>query len=568
MRAYGPRPLLLGGALLGIVVVSALAVRESTRNARERRAMAERTVRDYAMFASYLYTSRAYTFARERTVLRAYTAIHPEEPWKGALPPVTALAAIPDTMEMCGPRENWPVYRFRVMMPSRSVTYAGARPTPQIDALIRDSVPNLASSRMGAIFRFGYLFVDVSGGREAIAYAGAYDSSYKLLAVYGYRSCYGVRDTDDFAQMYRVVRVLPPMVPGYMEERSRSTSKVGSKKPEEMTGWPAGMPADSLLTLTVTDLKRRPIFQAPKGSAFALPDTSSIYGMTPMRYLGGTMYWVSLRPDVAGFLVAGGIPESRVPASVLLLAGSVVLALAGLASLRSEVRLVNSRRRFVANVSHELRTPLQQILMFVQLLRLGRTRTESERDQSLEIIERETHRLIALSNSVLAATKAGLKLRSAPVDVANVVQTSADFFAPLANARKMRIELDVTEPAIARGDPGAIRQILINVLDNAAKYGPTGQTITIGVRTEEKTVRLWVDDAGPGIPPSEREKIWSPFVRLGGTVDDSTGGAGLGLSIVRDLATAMDAEAVISDTPAGGTRFTLTLAISENGTPS
>jgi two-component system phosphate regulon sensor histidine kinase PhoR len=250
---------------------------------------------------------------------------------------------------------------------------------------------------------------------------------------------------------------------------------------------------------------------------------------------------------------------------VLLLVGSIVLAIAGFASLRSEVHLVNLRQRFLANVSHELRTPLQQILMFVQLLRLGRTRTESERDRSLEIIERETHRLIALSNSVLAATKPELQLRSVPVDVASVINTAADFFAPLAKARKMRIELDVAEPAIARGDPGAIRQILINVLDNAAKYGPTGQTITIGVRTEDGSVRLWVDDAGPGIPASERENVWKPFFRVGGTVDDSTGGAGLGLAIVRDLATAMDADARLSQTPAGGTRFTLVLRSSPNG---
>jgi signal transduction histidine kinase len=565
MRAYGARPLLLGGALIGIVVVSALAVRESMRSADERRMTAERTVRDYAMFASYLYTSRAYTFARDRAIHQAYTAIHPEEYWVGGtLPPVSALAAVPDTLEMCGPREKWPIYRFRVMMPSRAVTYAGERPPPQIDAIIRDSIPNLANSRWVKRIRFGYLFIDVPGGRETIAYAGAYDSSSKLLAVYGYRSCYGVRDTTDLSQIYQVVRVLPPMVPGYTEEGVRSTSNASSKNPEDMRGrWPAGMPAESLLTLTVTDMARRTIYQRPQGSG--APFSSNVYGMEPMGYIGGTMYWVSLRPDVARFLVPGGIPESRLPASLLLLAGSIVLAIAGFASLRSEMRLVNSRQRFLANVSHELRTPLQQILMFVQLLRLGRTRTESERDRSLEIIERETHRLIELSNSVLAATKPELQLKSGPVDVGNVVQTAAAFFTPLAEARKMRIELDIPEPAIARGDSGAIRQILINVLDNAAKYGPIGQTITIGVRREGKTVRLWIDDSGPGIPASERDNVWKPFFRVGGTVDDSTGGAGLGLAIVRDLATAMDADAELSQTPAGGTRFTLVLPGSLNG---
>lgn len=567
MRAYGARPFLLGGALVGIVVVSALAVRESMLNARERKAAAERTVRDYAMFASYLYTTRAYLFARDRALFQAYVAIHPSDPWvRSALPPVAALAAIPDTTERCGPSEKWPIYRFRVMMPSRTVTYAGGRPAPQIDTIIRDSIPKLANARWVKLARFGYLFVDAPGGRETIAYAPAYDSAETLLAVYGYRSCYGVRDTTDYNAIYKVVKVLPPMVPGYVEDTSRSTQdsahRAHDPASEMIMGskWPAGMPAESLLTLTIFDAAHRTIYQAPKGGR-----SSNYYGVAPLGFIGGTGYWVALRPDVARYLIAGGIPESRVPASLLLLAGSIVLAIAGFASLRSEIRLVNSRERFLANVSHELRTPLQQILMFVQLLRLGRTRTDSERERSLEIVERETHRLIALSNSVLAAAKPELKLESAPVDVACVVQTAADFFTPMAEARKMRIELDVSGPAIARGDPGAIRQILINVLDNAAKYGPVGQTIAIGVRTEGKFVRLWVDDSGPGIPASARENVWKPFFRVGGTVDDSTGGAGLGLSIVRDLATAMDGEAEISETPAGGTRFTLTLHRGQSG---
>lgn len=564
MRAYGARPLLLGGALLGIVVISAFAVRDSLRNARERKMAAEQTVRDYARFASYLYTTRAYLFARDRALFEGFRPIHPSDPWiRSQLPPPTVLPAIPDTTERCGPAASWPIYRFRLDLPSRSVSYAGARPGPFIDAIIRDSIPRLANQPWVKGARFGYLFVDPPGGRETVAYAPVVDSAMNVLAVYGYRSCYGVRDTADYSTIWRVVKVLPPMMPGFVEETTRgagatvdtSVMMMGSK-------WPRGMPPDSLLVLTVTDAADRTIYQMPRGGA----PSSNYYGVAPLAFIGGTTFRVSLRPNVARHLVVGGIPRSRVPASVLLLLGSIVLAIAGFASLRSEVRLVNSRQRFLANVSHELRTPLQQILMFVQLLRLGRTRTESERDRSLEIIERETHRLIALSNSVLAAAKPELQLRSAPVDVANVVQTAADFFAPLADARKMRIELDIVEPAIARGDPGAVRQILINVLDNAAKYGPIGQTITIGVRKDGKMIRLWVDDSGPGIAESDQKNVWKPFFRAGGSVDDSTGGAGLGLSIVRDLATAMDADAALSTTPLGGTRFTLLLHSSANGT--
>jgi signal transduction histidine kinase len=569
MRAYGARPLLLGAALVGIVVVSALAVRESMRNAQQRKAAAERTVRDYAMFASYLYTTRAYLFARDRTLFQAYLPIHPSDPWqRSELPPASAIAAIPDTTERCGPPAKWPIYRFRLDLPSRTVTYAGARPVPPIDEIIRDSIPKLANSKWVKAAGFGYLFVDAAEGRETVAYAPVQDSAGQVLAVYGYRSCYGVRDTMDYNAIYKVVKVLPPMVPGYVEDNgsvaddsAHSAAESGTEK-TLATKWPAGVPAESLLTLTVNDMQRRTIYQSQKGK-----ESSRFYGVAPLGFIGGTTFWVALRPEMARFLVPGGIPESRLPASLLLLAGSIVLAIAGFASLRSEVRLVNSREKFLANVSHELRTPLQQILMFVQLLRLGRMRGESERERSLEIIERETHRLIALSNSVMSAAKPEMQLRSVPVDVGNVAETAADFFAPLAEARKMRIDLDVPGPAVARGDPGAVRQILINVLDNAAKYGPIGQTITIGVRKEGPVVRLWVDDCGPGIPASQRENVWKPFYRVGGTLNDSTGGAGLGLAIVRDLATAMDAEVDLVPRGTGGTRFTLSLHSSQNGAP-
>src|SRR5688500_20331781 len=89
MRAYGARPLLLGGALVGIVVVSALAVRESMRNARERRPAAEHTARQYATFASYLYSTRAHLVARARAVFDADRNTHPSEPCvRSELPPL------------------------------------------------------------------------------------------------------------------------------------------------------------------------------------------------------------------------------------------------------------------------------------------------------------------------------------------------------------------------------------------------------------------------------------------------------------------------------------------------
>ena len=132
------------------------------------------------------------------------------------------------------------------------------------------------------------------------------------------------------------------------------------------------------------------------------------------------------------------------------------------------------------------------------------------------------------------------------------------FFAPLVQSRKMCLDLDV-EPATAIGDAPALRQILINVLDNAAKYGPVGQTIRVSLHDDPDKVRLLVDDHGPGIPTAERQRVWKPFFRLHRSIEQSTGGAGLGLSIVRDLAMAMGAEVSINDAPGGGARFQLAM---------
>src|SRR5688500_14749715 len=327
MRAYGARPLLLGAALVGIVVVSALAVRESMRSAKERRAAAEHTVRQYAMFASYLYAYRTYLLARDRALFEGFRTIHPSDPWlRSDLPPVAAaFSAVPDTTEHCGPPAQWPIYKFRVDMPSRVVTYSVQPPVPGIQKMIRDSIPILAVSQWGENARFVYVFVDGLKGRETVAWAPIFVSATKkpnLIAVYGYRSCYGVRDTRDYVLLYRIGRVLPPMIPGYVEEGTRmagdSVARSGDphSDPKMLASkWPWGMPADSLLSLTISDAQGRKVYESRKHGP-----SSNYYGLAPLRYIGEVTFLVSLRTDVARLLVPGGIPSSRVPASLLLLA--------------------------------------------------------------------------------------------------------------------------------------------------------------------------------------------------------------------------------------------------------
>jgi signal transduction histidine kinase len=520
------RTVLVGMTLALIVGGAALALRDAIRTSREQRDAAQRTLGAYAHFASYLFSQRVYLMARERTVLQAFVKLGPDDPWSGPLPPVTVIPAIPDTGEACAHSSRFPIYRFRLEIPSGALTVIGGAPSPEAMRLIRDSIPKLAASPPVAAWHFGYLFLQ--SAPEAIAYSPVRDATGRVLAVYGYRSCYGTYDVWDFMLVHRIARVVPP----FLTE---------------------GMPTDSILALSVTDIHGRPLYTAP-----AMRGTVVATGTDTIPQLSNIVVRIGLRPRVADRLVLGGLPRSHLPDSVLVLVGSIVFAIATLAMLRREFRLVESREMFLANVSHELRTPLQHILLFVQILRLKRARTDAERDKAIEVIETETQRLIRLTDNVLGVVRTSKpRARIRAVDAAAVAAQAAELCGPLATARFMKIELD-TVPAVAGADPEWLKQILVNLIDNAVKYGPNGQTIWIGVRSEATDVQLWVQDSGPGIHPRDRDRVWRAFVRLD-TPGDATAGTGIGLTIVRELVELMHGRAEIQDAAGGGVRISIFL---------
>ena len=106
-----------------------------------------------------------------------------------------------------------------------------------------------------------------------------------------------------------------------------------------------------------------------------------------------------------------------------------------------------------------------------------------------------------------------------------------------------------------RIDTQALRQVLLNFLENAVKYGPRGQTVTVGARHAGRRVRLWVDDQGPGVPSPEREQVWEAFYRSDSAQRAGVGGSGLGLAVVRDLVAHYGGAVRVEDAPAGGARF-------------
>jgi signal transduction histidine kinase len=522
------RTILVGVTLATIVGGAALSLRDAVRANRQQREAAQRTLDAYAHFASYLYVTRVYLRARERTVLQAFVKLGPDDPWSGPLPPPTVIPAVPDTGETCAQSSQWKIYRFRLDLPSGALTVVGGTPSAEAMRLIRDSLPKLAVSPPVKSWHFGYLFVNSPGFPEAIAYTPVRDTSGRVLAVYGYRSCYGTYDVWDYALVRRAARIVPPFL-------------IDS------------LPPDSIVTVRVTDAHGRILYSAPARNV-----SERATGRDTVPQISDIVVTVGLRPLVANRLVIGGLPTSRLPASVLVLISSIVLAIATLAMLRSEFKLVDSREMFLANVSHELRTPLQHILLFVQILRLKRARNDAERDKAVEIIETETQRLIRLTDNVLAVvrnTRPNLALGS--VDVTQIAERAAELCAQLAESRSMKIELD-GDHAIATAHAESLKQILVNLLDNAVKYGPAGQTIRIGIRADSHDVHVWVEDSGPGIPHGDRDRVWEAFVRLD-SPGDATAGTGIGLTIARDLIVQMHGRIDIHEATGGGARVAFVL---------
>jgi signal transduction histidine kinase len=132
-------------------------------------------------------------------------------------------------------------------------------------------------------------------------------------------------------------------------------------------------------------------------------------------------------------------------------------------------------------------------------------------------------------------------------------------FAPLADAAGARLRLDVLGEPAALADAGALRQILLNLLDNAIKYGRPDQTIVVRTSEGAGRVRVSVDDEGTGIALNDRERIWMPYVRLTNANGSRRGGSGLGLAVVRELAEGQGGRVWVEESASGGSSFVVEL---------
>jgi signal transduction histidine kinase len=248
----------------------------------------------------------------------------------------------------------------------------------------------------------------------------------------------------------------------------------------------------------------------------------------------------TLAPDAAEHAIPAGPPAAQAWLLVALGAVCAALLVGSIVQIRRESELQRLRMDFVMSASHELRTPLAQIRMFAETLRLGRVRDEGERARSLAILDQEATRLSHLIENLLTFSRAErrlLEVSPEPTDLAPLLRETVDGFAPLLASQDMKIEAELPDELRALADRGAVRQMVLNLLDNAAKYGPAGQTIRVAAHAANGSLEISVEDQGSGVPEADRQRICDRFVRLPQGNGSRVTGAGIGLSVVRDLAT-------------------------------
>jgi two-component system phosphate regulon sensor histidine kinase PhoR len=256
------------------------------------------------------------------------------------------------------------------------------------------------------------------------------------------------------------------------------------------------------------------------------------------------------------------------------------VAQAQAAQARAEVqaaRAEQSRRELIVNASHELRTPIASIRGHVESLLLSAEGSETgtpppeELKNYLQIIERESERLSALVDDVLALARADageLKLDIQPVAVAGVIEEVYEALQPLGRReRQVTLVRDVPpDLPLALADRQRLAQVLLNLVRNAITYTPAGGIVSITVaRPDPDHLVIVVADTGIGIPPEDLQRVFDRFYRTDASRARGSGGFGLGLAIVRDLVQAMGGSVSAESTVGEGSRFHVVLWVARAG---
>jgi PAS domain S-box-containing protein len=312
------------------------------------------------------------------------------------------------------------------------------------------------------------------------------------------------------------------------------------------------------------------------------PAAAAITGLTPSSVLGrpadeALPGWSAVGPTVPVATVPGpGSTEARtLPFEIggreiwLSISGvefedGVVYAFRNLTEERA---LDELKGEFVATVSHELRTPLAAIYGSAQtLLRRDVEIEEETRRTLLEVISQESERLSRVAADILLANKLDsgrLQLEQHRLDITRLAEEVVEEMRSVhADRPDLSIAVAVPETrSFVAGDEDKLRQVLINLVDNAVKYSPDGGAVEVRVEPNSTNVSVAVSDHGLGIPLAEQQRIFGKFYRVDPQLSRGVGGTGLGLYICRELVRRMDGSLKVDSREGEGSTFLVELPL-------
>ena len=539
-RLAVPRITLLISLLtLTVILVASLAY-EAHDAARSHRVTAERALRDYASVAAWEYVANVHERLNVAAseVLSPVTSVRASSPYELLAPPDLLTAPPRDILACPATSGDSARVDFRVDLRDGSVALGRTKADSGFVSWLRDTVVTHTRLRYRPEMRYAALADPERAPGRVVFYAIRYAQHGAPLAAYGFTSCPGA------------------VADGVLREAMTAHALL----PASVTG---GAANDSLLELTVTDRGGRVWFRSasPGSTPTAAPYVSEVA-------LEGTgmplVVHAALRATAPERLLISRPPTSRLPLLLGLLAMTAALAAVALLQLRREHELARLRADFTSSVSHELRTPLAQSLLFVETLALGRVRSDADRRLAVETIVHEARRLMHMVDNVLhfaRTSKGHVELDRTPTELGPLVEGIVATFAPLAQERGAQVMTEVREPVTAAVDCGAVRQIVLNLLDNALKFGPPGQTVRLVVERVDDRACIAVEDEGPGIPEVDRGRIWTPYVRLRRERNASQEGSGIGLAVVRELTLLHGGTSSVEESSGGGARFVVELPL-------
>ena len=270
---------------------------------------------------------------------------------------------------------------------------------------------------------------------------------------------------------------------------------------------------------------------------------------------------------VPGVIRAGAIAGLTPTRTVMVVAWlAVVAAIVAIGMvLRASLSLSERRGRFVSAVTHELRTPLTTFCLYSQMLADGMVKDEERRGEYLGTLRRESDRLAGIVENVLAYARMGGGRREG-VRGERVAEILERVLPSLRErASQAGLELDADDGGVAdvvvAADNGSVGRILGNLVDNACKYGASGEDRRVMLRVREagSGVEFRVRDFGPGVPRRERRRVFSPFVRAREHSGDGSSGLGLGLALARGVARSLGGDLRLARPPEPGAEFVLWL---------